>query len=248
MDMEQLLQTNYFRTYYRAVGYYADRRVGTPRHYINYRIRGCSRYVTQDSVLEVGPGDLYYVPMGLQVEIFGVGEEPAETISCGFMLFPEARKKRFCLQKLPREFIPEIQKIPTNYLPDTMALAQLYTLLSKLLPHMKEETVTTPALLEKLSELIRQDPSARVPTLAKECGVSESSLYVQVKALSGKTPNEFRMDVVMSEALRLLASSDIPVHLLADQLGFSSANYFRKVFREHTGLTPTRLRNRPTLD
>ena len=248
MDMDQLLQTNYFKLYRHPAGYYSDRRVGMPRHYINYRIRGCSRYVAENSMLEVGPGDLYYVPMGLKAEVFTVGDDPIETISCGFILFPEARKRRFCIQKLPSEFIPDIQKIPMNYLPDTDALAQLYSLLSKLLPHMKEETITTPALLEKLSELIRKDPSARVPNLAKECGVSESSLYVQVKALSGKTPNEFRMDVVMSEAIRMLASSDIPVNLLAEQLGFSSANYFRKVFREHTGLTPSRLRNRPTLD
>jgi len=35
---------------------------------------------------------------------------------------------------------------------------------------------------------------------------------------------------------------------VAERLGFSSANYFRKVFREHTGLTPSRLRKRPALD
>lgn len=248
MNVEQLLQTNYFKIYRQPAGYYGDRRVGMPRHYINYRVRGCSRYVTEDGVLEVGPGDLYYVPMGLHAELFGVGEEPAETISCGFILFPEARKRRFCLQKLPPEFIPDIQKIPMNYLPDTDALAQLYGLLSKLLPHMKEKSATTPPLLKKLSNLILQDPLARIPALARECGVSESSLYVHVKALSGKTPNDFRMDILMSEAIRLLASSDIPVNLVAEQLGFSSANYFRKVFREHTGLTPSQLRKRPTLD
>ena len=248
MDVEQLLQTNYFRIYRHPAGYYADRRVGMPRHYINYRIRGRTRYVTEDGVLEVGPGDLYYIPMGMKAEMFDGVDEPTETMSCGFILFPEARKRRFCPQKLPAQFIPDIQKIPMNYLPDTDALAQLYSLLARLLPHMKEEAVTTPALLEKLSSLIRQDPSARIPTLAKECGVSESSLYVQVKELSGKTPNEFRMDVVISEAIRLLASSDIPIHLVAERLGFSSSNYFRKVFLEHTGLTPSRLRNRPTLD
>lgn len=249
MDTEQLYSTNNFRIYRYEKSYYADRRMGYPRHYINYVARGRSRVVTENGTFETVTGALYYIPMGFAAEIYSWSEDYIQTHSCGFVLFPEARRKRFKYQRLPDHLIPEFLSIPLNRLPDTATLAAFYVFLEKVIPYLEEdETVVKAPLLEKLSALILQEPTARIPALAHKCDLAESTLYVHVKKLTGKTPNEYRMDVLMAEAIRLLASTDIPVSRISERLGFGSVIYFRQVLKKYTTLSPSRFRNRPKLD
>lgn len=246
MDHQHIYAGNNFRTYSYNSPRYFDRRIGSPRHYINYLIKGNARYVTPRGTYEFGPGDFFYVPMGMSYEIYSWGTEHL-LYSCGFELFPEARTKHFKFQLLPKAFVPEFLTIPLNYLPDTPTLVKFYGLLEKLLPHLGEEDESSP-LLEALSAKILEEPTARIPALARHCGLAEPTLYVHVKKLTGKTPNEYRMGVLMSEALRLVASTDIPIHTIAEQLGFSSINYFRQQFKLHTSALPTDYRKRGKLE
>lgn len=246
MDDQHIYKGNNFRTYKYDTQKYFDRRIGSPRHYINYIVTGYCRYVTPKGSREFGPGDFFYIPMGMPYEIYSWGADHMSR-SCGFELFPEARTKRFKFQSLPQEFVPEFLDIPLNYLPDTPTLVKFYGLLEKLLPHLEEEEESSP-LLETLSKRILEDPTARIPALARHCGLAEPTLYVHVKKLTGKTPNEYRMDVLMAEALRLVASTDIPIHTIAEQLGFSSINYFREQFKRHTSALPTNYRKRGKLE
>lgn len=246
MDNQQLYARNNFRTYKYAQPCYFDRRIGSPRHYINYLSSGHCRYVTPKITLEFGPGDFYYIPIGMPYEIYTWGTDYL-SLSCGFELFPEARTKLFKFQTLPKEYIDEFLTIPLNFLPDTPTLVKFYGLLEKLIPHLEEDEKTSP-LLETLSKLILENPTARIPALARHCNLAESTLYVHIKKLTGKTPNAFRMDILMAEALRLVASTDTPVHTIAEQLGFSSVNYFRQQFKLHTSAPPANYRKRDKLE
>lgn len=245
MDKQQIYAGNNFRTYKYDQPRYFDRRIGSPRHYINYLSSGYCRYVTPKTTLEFGPGDFFYVPMGMPYEIYTWGSDYL-SLSCGFELFPEARTKHFKFQALPKEYIDAFLTIPLNYLPDTPTLVKFYRLLEKLIPHLEEEEESSP-LLEALSKRILENPTARIPALARQCGMAEATLYLHVKKLTGKTPNAFRMDILMAEALRLAASTDIPIHDIAEKLGFSSVNYFRQQFKLHTSEPPTNYRKRKKL-
>lgn len=247
MENQELYAGNNFRIYKYENKHYFNRRMGSPRHYINYITQGNARYVTNRGTFEFGPGDFFYIPMGLSYEIYTWGPEICVTHSCGFNLFPEARTRHFKLQTLPKEYVDEFMTIPLNFLPDTPTLVKFYALLEKLIPHLEEEEETSP-LLETLSKLILENPTARIPTLARQCGLAESTLYVHIKKLTGKTPNAFRIGILMAEALRLVASTDTPVHTIAEQLGFSSVNYFRQQFKLHTSAPPTNYRKRDKLE
>ena len=241
MDQQQLYSGNNFRIYKYHEKRYFNRRMGSPRHYINYIVKGHARYITPQGVFEFGAGDFFYIPMGLPYDIYAWGSPEHEMLSCGFNLFPEARTKKFKVQHLPKEHVAEFLMIPLDRLPDTPTLVKFYTLLQKLLPHL-QETSETPPLLEMLSRLILENPTYRIPALARHCGLAEPTLYVHVKKLTGKTPNEYRMGVLMAEALRLVASTDIPINEIAEQLGFSTVNYFRRQFKLYTSAVPTAYR------
>ncbi|TMV48788.1 helix-turn-helix domain-containing protein [Paenibacillus mesophilus] len=48
----------------------------------------------------------------------------------------------------------------------------------------------------------------------------------------------------MTEAKRLLRSTDIPVNVIAFKLGFDDPAYFSLLFRKHTGVSATTFRKR----
>lgn len=73
--------------------------------------------------------------------------------------------------------------------------------------------------------------------LAAYCGFSETHYRRLFKEITGSTPLEYITSKRISEAKKLLHQG-VAVKDIADRLGFSSEFYFRKVFRERTGVTP----------
>ena len=53
-----------------------------------------------------------------------------------------------------------------------------------------------------------------------------------------------RGQLLLERARDLLLSTDQPVESVSDELGFSSASYFRKKFKAHFGMTPGEMRKK----
>lgn len=80
--------------------------------------------------------------------------------------------------------------------------------------------------------------------LAEIAGCSPSYLSRLFRRELGVTIGEFVTEKRIGEARWLLAQSDQPMAEIADTLGFSSLNYFRRVFKKETGTTPGAYRRR----
>ncbi|MDR1517797.1 MAG: response regulator [Dysgonamonadaceae bacterium] len=106
------------------------------------------------------------------------------------------------------------------------------------------------ALDRKLLERINQsidghlgDPDFDVHALAREVGLSRSSLFTKFKALIGVTPNDFIQNHRLKRAATLLCEyPDMQIVEIADQLGFSSSIYFSRCFKTEYGIPPTQYR------
>ena len=57
-----------------------------------------------------------------------------------------------------------------------------------------------------------------------------------------RTPNQLKQEVLIQKAINLLENTTATVERISEGLGFSSTNYFRKVFKEHTGTSPRQYR------
>lgn len=80
--------------------------------------------------------------------------------------------------------------------------------------------------------------------LSSEVCVSRPQLYRKVKALTGRSPNDFVHDLRMNKALSLLKQKKANITEIAFETGFNSTSYFSKCFVEKFGFTPsTLLRN-----
>ena len=77
-----------------------------------------------------------------------------------------------------------------------------------------------------------------VEELSAQLGVSKSHLVRVFSAEMGMGPGHYLTQVRLQAAKLLLAHRTYPLELVASLCGFSGANYFCRVFRRSTGLTP----------
>lgn len=83
------------------------------------------------------------------------------------------------------------------------------------------------------------DPEFNVEVLAKKLDMSGASLYRKVMALTGDSPTEYLRSYRLDRAVRLLEGCFGNMTQIAFAVGFSSAAYFSKCFKEKFLCTPS---------
>lgn len=79
--------------------------------------------------------------------------------------------------------------------------------------------------------------------ISSDLGIGRTRLCALAKTLSGgSTLSRMITNRRVEEAKHLLRKSDIPVSAVAEAVGVSDYNYFTKVFRTTTGMTPSEFR------
>jgi len=82
----------------------------------------------------------------------------------------------------------------------------------------------------------------RISDLMDEFKLGKTTLSKVVKEEHGMTIMELLSSLRMAEAKRLLHNSSLSVMEIARQVGIHDYNYFSKLFRHATGMTPTEYR------
>ena len=95
------------------------------------------------------------------------------------------------------------------------------------------------------------DPAERVvlevvdmEALAAYCGCSLSHLRHRFKEETGISMVQYIRKKKIERAKLMLADTDYPIAKISSQLGFCAESYFITVFRQETGMTPRRFRER----
>ncbi len=83
-----------------------------------------------------------------------------------------------------------------------------------------------------------------IEDLANLAGLSRFHLIRSFRDAFGVTPYQYLLRLRMTEARRLLLSTNLPVAQIATRVGFSSSTQFVKMFRSMEGVTPGSLRQR----
>ncbi len=79
--------------------------------------------------------------------------------------------------------------------------------------------------------------------LARHNGMSASAFRRRFHEYFACSPSAYLATQRMTAARRYLTETDFPLKRIADVLGYSSEFYFMRVFKQHTGLTPTEFRS-----
>ena len=102
--------------------------------------------------------------------------------------------------------------------------------------------------LAELKQLIfeqTQEGDVSVEAIAEHIGMSRSSLYRKVKAITGQSINEYIRDMRLEKAAYLIEKENFTVSQAAYEVGFGDAKYFRKIFKEKFGRTPSAFKQNP---
>ncbi len=107
-----------------------------------------------------------------------------------------------------------------------------------------ELSITNPdeIFLQKLSKIIDEnisDTELTVEFIAREIGMSHSTLYRKLIALTGKKINDFIRIYRLQRAAQLLQKSDFTINEISDNTGFSNSKYFSTCFKKEYGVTPS---------
>lgn len=101
--------------------------------------------------------------------------------------------------------------------------------------------------IEKLELIVNNyisDADFDVNILARELGVSRSSLYNKLKALSYMTPNDYILNARLKYASGLLKNNpELQITEIAYMSGFNSLRYFRHCFKASFNITPQEYRS-----
>jgi len=101
-----------------------------------------------------------------------------------------------------------------------------------------------PWQMRRIEEYVEDSPdtSLSIGMLADLCGISGGHLMRAFKQTTGETVHAYVERVRLAKAQRLLCETDLPLKVIAAELGFSTPSSFSFAFRRATGGTPASFR------
>jgi AraC family transcriptional regulator of arabinose operon len=98
--------------------------------------------------------------------------------------------------------------------------------------------------VQKVVQVLNQDPSRTLPELAQSCQISSSRLSHLFKNDLGITVKSYRLECRLQEAAAMLASTSMPIKEIGYAAGYHHSSSFVRAFKTHFGLSPAGYRRR----
>jgi AraC family transcriptional regulator, activator of mtrCDE len=100
------------------------------------------------------------------------------------------------------------------------------------------------ARLSRAIHAVIEHPAAQhsVASLAAAAAMSRSAFAKHFQSVLGQTPMEFVQKCRLHHAARMLATTDLPVKVIAASMGYASRSHFSRAFRAAYGMDPTKFR------
>ena len=94
--------------------------------------------------------------------------------------------------------------------------------------------------VKKIVDKNINNPEFSVDVLCESSGMSRTSFYCKLKALTGQSPTEFIRVMRLKRATELLKEGGYAINEISDMVGFSDTKYFREVFKKYYKMSPSR--------
>ena len=101
--------------------------------------------------------------------------------------------------------------------------------------------------IKKYIEANAADPSFSVAAVADKFSFSADYVGKIFSKYTGMTINAYLANLRLERSLKLLRDTEVPINDIAGMVGYSSPNYFARVFKKQMDQTPTEYRTRVRL-
>lgn len=208
-------------------------------------------------------GDYLFMPAELRYYSVWIGNPTAEFYSVDFDL-NKVSNRQFdrsydisvinCVDKQRAlddlKFLYHVHTLPSEQItPEIMlkALSVFYALFADSLPDITENSeADLPECLKKSVAFLEENYKKNIggKEIAEAGFISESRMYHLFSKHFKCSPIEYKNKLRIKDAVELLTQTDKSIELIAYELGFTSATYFRKVFHSITGFSPRNCRKK----
>lgn len=118
---------------------------------------------------------------------------------------------------------------------------------------LKEENITDESninteFLRHVTDIIYREmksPNFTSNKLAEELALSVSQLNKKLNSITGYPSSAYILQVKLSHAKKIISTQNKNISEAATECGIYDVNYFSRVFKKHTGFTPTQYRRLP---
>ena len=214
-------------------------------HFIVYVYEGTARFSCENTSFVVSPGDFFYLPKGITYTSSWQSTPGIRFASMGFKYFPHAENIHYPMQKIAStpETVALVNQMVSNLRVSCSSVGTLYQLFGCMLEKMTYSVSSKYAVLVDTAERYWiQYPFASGKEIAQYCSTSKSVLYHAFRFVRNCTLVEAKHRLLVNSAVELLKSTDKSIEEISAQLGFSSAAYFRKVFKGQMHASPRDIR------
>ena len=237
--------------------HYFDASKGSPNSSFIYIVHGHLTINAGADKLALSCGDLFYIPEGIHYTAVWEGRPYIEYYNLNVVsnsYDSSLSSGGFALQRIDAlsnsETYDTVKRIFTlmqteERVKKIEALGLYYSFYAKAFPLLEAAVAQkySPVLVKAI-KYIEENYTLNfsIADLAALCYVSESRLHHIFTEKLGTTPIKYRNQIRIERAAHDLRSSVFPIESISSKHGFNSTTYFREIFKEYTGLTPTEYR------
>ena len=213
---------------------------------IGYVLKGTGKFLYKGKTYYANAGDLVYIAQGTKYYSIWHASPVVEwySIEFSFSSYRTFYDYRFqIIRNYPRELFDKMYSTYEDK--PLLSTAYLNIMLDDIYKKMTLEKASVQFKnVEKAINYIEDNfnKEISISTLAQLCSYSESSMYKLFKAATGVTPITYKHNIMIQHALDLLHNTELSIDEISNRVGFSSVNYFRKIFFALTGKKPKDLR------
>lgn len=211
-------------------------------------IKGHIRFDFKSGSLTANPGDLIFLPKGINYEAC-IPQEFGDTVDylvnfeivTPFEVSVPPKPVRVLHTdhcELPDYFERIITDFRSLQYTDLYITGCFYILLEKIHNELRIHSDKQKNLLQHAQELLTDRHDLSIADIAAYCNMSESCLRSQFKRAYGLSPKQYRMQMKINQAKYLLEATELSVYDISDRLEFYDEAYFCKIFRNYVGCSP----------
>ena len=211
-------------------------------------LKGSGTYIYLSQRLKVCEGDVVFIPENIYCYSEWHGDPEIEVVYLSCFLHYEDYKYGAQIidsdENIKNDILQISELLSSNQLDILEAYSKFYRLLKSIITKLKPSGIVIDKTLETAIGYITKnwDKDISVEDIARECCVSESSIYHLFQRNLGQTPTSFINSIRINVAIEHLENSKYSVSRICELVGFHSENHFRKIFFNLTGTTPLKFR------
>jgi AraC family L-rhamnose operon transcriptional activator RhaR/AraC family L-rhamnose operon regulatory protein RhaS len=120
-------------------------------------------------------------------------------------------------------------------------LGKICRLYTENMDNIHEPSLNIGKIISLLNSNYNKD--IRLADILQKTGMSKNTFLRNFKRATGSTPIDYLIHIRVLKASSLLQETDMSISEIGYKVGFADSNYFSRVFRKVTGLTPREFRN-----